>query len=135
MHEDTIVSVSMSRHLHYIAKYVISLKSPSLLSYYAAISYDRSVKWMGLEFAHSKAYLKVHLSALEKIKIEILEIDPNFITIVYNSCLLYSLLFVVLSLHDVAIYDFRVNKMFVALKEIRLQEEEGAPFTAIREGS
>ena len=24
--------------------------------------------------------------------------------------------------------------MFVALKEIRLQEEEGAPFTAIREG-
>jgi len=26
------------------------------------------------------------------------------------------------------------NKKVVALKEIRLQEEEGAPFTAIREG-
>lgn len=26
------------------------------------------------------------------------------------------------------------NKKIVALKEIRLQEEEGAPFTAIREG-
>ena len=25
--------------------------------------------------------------------------------------------------------------MYVALKEIRLQEEEGAPFTAIREGA
>ena len=25
--------------------------------------------------------------------------------------------------------------MYVALKEIRLQEEEGAPFTAIREGT
>ena len=94
---------------------------------------------MGFEFALSKAYLQVHLSVviaeLEKIKIKVLKIDPNFITIVYNSCLLYSLLFVLLSLHYVAIYDFRVNKMFVALKEIRLQEEEGAPFTAIREGS
>ena len=29
---------------------------------------------------------------------------------------------------------FRVNNFYVALKEIRLQEEEGAPFTAIREG-
>eukprot|EP00794_Sanderia_malayensis_P017263 gene17263-18987_t len=29
----------------------------------------------------------------------------------------------------------KVNDMFVALKEIRLQEEEGAPFTAIREAS
>jgi len=29
----------------------------------------------------------------------------------------------------------KVNKMFVALKEIRLQEDEGAPFTAIREAS
>ena len=33
------------------------------------------------------------------------------------------------------VIDFRVNKMFVALKEIRLQEDEGAPFTAIREGT
>ncbi|XP_065051684.1 cyclin-dependent kinase 14-like isoform X2 [Rhopilema esculentum] len=29
----------------------------------------------------------------------------------------------------------KVNKMYVALKEIRLQQEEGAPFTAIREAS
>lgn len=29
---------------------------------------------------------------------------------------------------------FRLNNKVVALKEIRLQQEEGAPFTAIREG-
>jgi hypothetical protein len=30
---------------------------------------------------------------------------------------------------------FSVTKQTVALKEIRLQPEEGAPFTAIREGT
>lgn len=31
-------------------------------------------------------------------------------------------------------FPFRVNGKLVALKVIRLQEEEGTPFTAIREG-
>ena len=31
-------------------------------------------------------------------------------------------------------YHFRETNLLVALKEIRLQEEEGIPFTAIREG-
>ena len=30
--------------------------------------------------------------------------------------------------------DFSLTNKVVALKEIRLQQEEGAPFTAIREG-
>ena len=33
------------------------------------------------------------------------------------------------------IFPLSANNKIVALKEIRLQEEEGAPFTAIREGN
>ena len=33
------------------------------------------------------------------------------------------------------IFNPSANNKIVALKEIRLQEEEGAPFTAIREGN
>ena len=32
-------------------------------------------------------------------------------------------------------FHLSANNKIVALKEIRLQEEEGAPFTAIREGN
>lgn len=34
----------------------------------------------------------------------------------------------------VCVVYYSLNNQVVALKEIRLQEEEGAPFTAIREG-
>ena len=33
------------------------------------------------------------------------------------------------------LFHLSANNKIVALKEIRLQEEEGAPFTAIREGN
>jgi serine/threonine protein kinase len=37
--------------------------------------------------------------------------------------------------NNLSLYCFSLTNQVVALKEIRLQEEEGAPFTAIREAS
>ena len=38
-------------------------------------------------------------------------------------------------IYCIFLFHFSANNKIVALKEIRLQEEEGAPFTAIREGN
>ena len=38
-------------------------------------------------------------------------------------------------LTNLFLFNFSLTQQVVALKEIRLQEEEGAPFTAIREAS
>ena len=37
-------------------------------------------------------------------------------------------------LKGIVFFYFSLTNQIVALKEIRLQQEEGAPFTAIREG-
>ena len=38
-------------------------------------------------------------------------------------------------IYCIFLFHLSANNKIVALKEIRLQEEEGAPFTAIREGN
>ena len=38
-------------------------------------------------------------------------------------------------MYCIFLFYLSANNKIVALKEIRLQEEEGAPFTAIREGN